>query len=52
MSTVTIPHQEAKELAVKKLTEAGLNKEHAEKVAEILVHADLRNVNSHGVLRT
>lgn len=52
MSTVTIPHQEAQELAVKKLREAGLNKEHAEKVTQVLVHADLRNVNSHGVLRT
>jgi ureidoglycolate dehydrogenase (NAD+) len=52
MSTVTIPHEEAKELVVKKLSEAGLNWDHALKVAEILVHADLRNVNSHGVLRT
>ncbi|RSD27025.1 ureidoglycolate dehydrogenase [Mesobacillus subterraneus] len=52
MSTVTISHEEAKELVVNKLGEAGLNKEHAVKVAEILVHADLRNVNSHGVLRT
>jgi ureidoglycolate dehydrogenase (NAD+) len=52
MSTVTIPHEEAKELVVKKLSEAGLNRDHALKVAEILVHADLRNVNSHGVLRT
>ncbi len=52
MSTVTILYEEGKLLVVKKLTEAGLKKEHAEKVAEVLVHADLRNVNSHGVLRT
>lgn len=52
MSTVTISHEEAKHLAARKLIEAGLSKGHAEKVAEILVHADLRNVNSHGVLRT
>ena len=52
MSTVTIPHEEAKELVVQKLSDAGLNTEHAAKVADILVHADLRNVNSHGVLRT
>ncbi|MBN8202010.1 ureidoglycolate dehydrogenase [Bacillus sp. NTK034] len=52
MSTVTIHHEEAKKLVVQKLTDAGLIHEHAEKVAEILVHADLRNVNSHGVLRT
>lgn len=52
MSTVTISHEEVKQLAARKLIEAGLSKGHAEKVAEILVHADLRNVNSHGVLRT
>lgn len=52
MSTVTIQHEEAKKLVVQKLEEAGLQQDHAEKVAEILVHADLRNVNSHGVLRT
>ncbi|RBP94613.1 ureidoglycolate dehydrogenase (NAD+) [Cytobacillus firmus] len=52
MSTVTIHHKEAMKLVVQKLTDAGLMQEHAEKVAEILVHADLRNVNSHGVLRT
>jgi ureidoglycolate dehydrogenase (NAD+) len=51
LSTVTIQAEEAKKLAKKKLTEAGINNQHAEKVAEILVHADLRNVNSHGVLR-
>ncbi|WP_078382057.1 ureidoglycolate dehydrogenase [Sutcliffiella halmapala] len=52
MSKVVIPHEEAKELVVKKLKGAGVNKENAEKIAAILVHADLRNVNSHGVLRT
>lgn len=31
---------------------AGLNDEDASAVAELLVHADLRNVHSHGVLRT
>jgi len=52
MTTVTIQAEEAKQLVIKKLVEAGLNEGHAEKVAEVLVHADLRNVNSHGVLRT
>jgi ureidoglycolate dehydrogenase (NAD+) len=52
MSTVKIQAEEAKRLVQNKLTEAGLNQQHAEKVAEVLVHADLRNVNSHGVLRT
>ncbi|MFP7254744.1 ureidoglycolate dehydrogenase [Terribacillus goriensis] len=52
MSTVVIEAEKIKELASRKLKEAGLNGIHAEKVAEVLVHADLRNVNSHGVLRT
>jgi ureidoglycolate dehydrogenase (NAD+) len=52
MGTVTIQAEEAKQLVIKKLKEAGLKEEHASKVAEVLIHADLRNVNSHGVLRT
>ncbi|PAE16550.1 ureidoglycolate dehydrogenase [Virgibacillus sp. 7505] len=52
MSTVVIEAEKIKQLASRKLKEAGLNGIHAEKVAEVLVHADLRNVNSHGVLRT
>ncbi|WP_276918113.1 ureidoglycolate dehydrogenase [Aneurinibacillus aneurinilyticus] len=52
MSTIVIQADEARKLVVGKLTEAGLHIHHAEKVADVLVHADLRNVNSHGVLRT
>lgn len=52
MSTITINHEEAKQYVVNKLVAAGLMESYAEKVAEILIHADLRNVNSHGVLRT
>lgn len=52
MTKVTIDHETAKELVVKRLTGVGLSNKHAMIVAEILVHADLRNVNSHGVLRT
>ncbi|MFI8494514.1 ureidoglycolate dehydrogenase [Peribacillus butanolivorans] len=52
MTTVTIQAEEAKQLVIKKLTDAGLGEGHAGKIAEVLVHADLRNVNSHGVLRT
>lgn len=52
MKTVTIPAEEAKELVRQKLTGAGLNERDAEKVADVLVHADLRSVHSHGVLRT
>lgn len=52
MATVTIQAEKAKQLVIKKLTGAGLNEGEAGKIAEVLVHADLRNVNSHGVLRT
>lgn len=52
MTKIRIDQKEAKELVVKKLTDAKLSNEHAVKVAKILAHADLRNVNSHGVLRT
>lgn len=52
MSSIVIQVEEARELVVKKLTEAGLHSDDASKVADVLVHADLRNVNSHGVLRT
>ena len=52
MTKISLGHEKVKELVVEKLTVAGLNNEHAMKVAEVLVHADLRNVNSHGVLRT
>lgn len=52
MATVTIQAEEAKRLVIQQLTNVGLNEENAGKIAEVLVHADLRNVNSHGVLRT
>lgn len=52
MATVTIQAEKAKQLVIKKLTGAGLNEGEAGKIADVLVHADLRNVNSHGVLRT
>lgn len=52
MNTVTISAEEAKELVQQKLIGANLNERDAEKVADVLIHADLRNVNSHGVLRT
>lgn len=52
MSTVTVQAEEVKRLVVAKLEQAGLENDHAEKVASILIHADLRGVSSHGVLRT
>lgn len=38
-------------LITDKLNSAGLSKEHAEGVADVLVHADLRGVHSHGAMR-
>ncbi|MFC0470914.1 ureidoglycolate dehydrogenase [Halalkalibacter kiskunsagensis] len=53
MSTdVMVSREELAELVVKKLEKAGINTEHAGVVADVLVHANLRGVNSHGVLRT
>ncbi|MEC5424530.1 ureidoglycolate dehydrogenase [Virgibacillus sp. C22-A2] len=52
MSTVVVQAEEVKNLVIDKLGQAGVNCNHAEKIAEILIHADLRGVSSHGVLRT
>src|SRR5690625_1826327 len=52
MTKVLIAHEKAKKLVVEKLIHVGVKSKHAEKVADVLVHADLRNVHSHGVLRT
>lgn len=52
MATVTVPHEEVKELIESKLVSEGVPAAHAAKVAEVLIHADLRGVNSHGALRT
>ncbi|WP_316572614.1 ureidoglycolate dehydrogenase [Neobacillus sp. YIM B06451] len=40
-----------KKLIKVKLNKAGLSEEHAEGVADVLVHADLRGVHSHGAMR-
>ncbi|MEZ0480802.1 ureidoglycolate dehydrogenase [Planococcus sp. SSTMD024] len=52
MTTVTVAFEEVKVLIQKKLIKAGLREDHARKVAEVLIHADLRGVSSHGALRT
>ncbi|MFC5588968.1 ureidoglycolate dehydrogenase [Sporosarcina soli] len=43
--------KELKKLITAKLHKAGLLEEHAEGVADVLVHADLRGVHSHGAMR-
>lgn len=52
MSEVIVSKEKLKELVVNNLKQVGVPKEHASTVADVLVHADLRGVHSHGVLRT
>ncbi len=52
MQDLLIDEKELRQLVGSRLTAAGLNSIHAEKVADVLVHADLRGVRSHGVIRT
>ncbi|WP_252312175.1 ureidoglycolate dehydrogenase [Sinobaca sp. H24] len=42
---------EVKEKTQRKLRSQGIGKNHAATIADVLIHADLRNVSSHGVLR-
>ncbi|MBE6185232.1 ureidoglycolate dehydrogenase [Heyndrickxia ginsengihumi] len=51
-NNVVVPHTELKGLVRRKLEQVGVPEDHAEIVADVLVHADLRGVHSHGVLRT
>lgn len=52
MVDVYVDHKDLLALVQERLTEAGLNSSHAKIVADVLVHADLRGVRSHGVIRT
>ena len=52
MQDVLVNEKELRELVSSRLAAAGLNVVHAKKVADVLVHADLRGVRSHGVIRT
>lgn len=52
MEDIFIDEKELRTLVIKKLAGAGLNEPHAETVADVLVHADLRGVRSHGIIRT
>lgn len=52
MATVTVAFTEVQQLIGEKLVNAGVSEEQAAKIADILIHADLRGVNSHGALRT
>ncbi len=52
MADVVVSKEELTNLVKNKLMGVGVPEEGAETVADVLVHANLRNVNSHGVLRT
>ncbi|MFY4776522.1 ureidoglycolate dehydrogenase [Metabacillus sp. RGM 3146] len=47
-----LSHQDLRELVKNKLTQVNVPSDHAQIVADVLVHANLRGVDSHGVLRT
>ncbi|URN99324.1 Ldh family oxidoreductase [Leclercia adecarboxylata] len=51
MSTVFVKEKELKSLVLKKLTHSGLDDKTAGEVTDILVHADMTGVHSHGVMR-
>lgn len=51
MSEIIVQKEELRSLVIEKLTNAKVSKEHAEVVADVLVHADSRGVHSHGVMR-
>lgn len=52
MQDILVDEKELRTLVSNKLIEAELNRSDAETVADVLVHADLRGVRSHGVIRT
>lgn len=51
MGQVIVKYEELKDLCVRSLENVGVPAGHAETVAEVLIHANLRGVNSHGVMR-
>lgn len=52
MQDIRVQEKELRSLVKNKLTDAGLNEVDAGIVSDVLVHADLRGVRSHGVIRT
>jgi len=52
VTDILVNDKELRSLVTERLAEGGLNRPHAEIVADVLVHADLRGVRSHGVMRT
>lgn len=52
MTEQIVPYEQLKALCEKKLVEAGIPARDAAVTADVLVHANLRGVDSHGVMRT
>lgn len=52
MGEVLVSHERLKDLVINKFLKVGVREEEADAVADVLVHANLRGVDSHGVLRT
>ncbi len=52
MQDIRVQEKELRSLVKTKLTNGGLNEVDAGIVADVLVHADIRGVRSHGVMRT
>lgn len=51
MTSVNVKPEELKSLALNKLLQAGLPEKTAKEVTDVLVHADITGVHSHGVMR-
>lgn len=51
MNSIFVQHDELKKHCMAKLTAVGVSEAHASTVADVLVHANLRGVDSHGVMR-
>ncbi|CCN84048.1 putative Malate/L-lactate dehydrogenase [Vibrio nigripulchritudo SFn27] len=51
MTTIKVSPDTLHQLALQRLAEAGLTEKEASQVADVLVHADIRGVHSHGVMR-
>lgn len=47
-----VSESDLRALVSKKLERAGLSREHADSVADVLVYADARGIHSHGAMRT
>src|SRR5699024_8553390 len=52
MSKIKIKEERLRNLVINTIEKNKVPNEHASIVADVLIHADLRGVNSHGVLRT